>query len=173
MAGIDMAWRVRQELHLFSEPGMKKPLIQDKLYEMGRFGQKTGKGWFSYGADRKPVPDPEVLNLVRTMTREARIEQREFSNKGIVERSLYGLINEGARILEEGYAFRAADIDVIYVNGYGFPAWRGGPMFYSGAVGLKRIYERICDYQKRVGREIEASSLVAAARRGRQEFSRL
>ena len=160
LAGIDVACRVRQELGLFSEPSMRKPLIQDRLYEMGRLGQKTGKGWYSYGTDRKPVPDPEVLNLIRTVAREAGIEQREFSDEEIVERSLYGLINEGARILEEGYAFRAADIDVIYVNGYGFAAWRGGPMFYAGAVGLKKIYKRICEFQRELGERWKPAPLL-------------
>jgi 3-hydroxyacyl-CoA dehydrogenase len=151
MAGIDIAGRIRKELGHFSDPGARKPLVADKLCEMGRFGQKTGKGWYLYGADRKPIPDPEVLSLIRSSARDAGIPQRQFTDDEIVERMLYGLINEGAAILSEGYAQRASDIDVIYINGYGFPAWRGGPMFYAGTVGTRRIYDRICEFEKQLG----------------------
>ncbi len=160
MAGIDVAWRVRRELGHFSEPGARKPLVADKLCEMGRYGQKTGKGWYLYGEDRKPAPDPEVLRLIRESAREAGIAQREFSDEEIVERSLYGLINEGARILQEGGAQRAADIDVIYINGYGFPAWRGGPMFYADTVGLRRIYDRICQFERELGQRWKPAPLL-------------
>jgi 3-hydroxyacyl-CoA dehydrogenase len=160
MAGIDIAWRIRQELRHFSDPGARKPLVADKLCEMGRYGQKTGKGWYVYGADRKPLPDPEVLSLIRATAREAGIPQRKFTDEDIVERSLYGLINEGARILEEGYAQRAADIDVIYINGYGFPAWRGGPMFYAGTVGLRPIYDRICEFERKLGARWKPAPLL-------------
>ena len=160
MAGIDIAWRVRKELGHFSAPGVRKPLVADKLCEMGRYGQKTGRGWYLYGEDRKPAPDPEVLNLIRTSAREAGITQREFSDEEIVERSLYGLINEGARILEEGYAQRAADIDVIYIHGYGFPAWRGGPMFYADSVGIARIYDRIREFENELGERWKPAPLL-------------
>jgi len=160
MAGIDIAWRVRRELRHFSDPGMRRPLVADKLCEMGRFGQKTGRGWYLYGEDRKPLPDPEVLSLIRASAREAGIAQREFTDEEIVERALYGLINEGARILEEGFAQRAADIDVIYINGYGFPAWRGGPMFYAGTLGLRRVCERICEFEKKHGERWKPAPLL-------------
>jgi len=160
MAGIDVAWRVRRELGHFSEPGSRKPLVADKLCEMGRYGQKTGKGWYLYGEDRKPAPDPEVLRLIRESARAAGIAQREFTDEEIVERSLYGLINEGARILEEGGAQRAADIDVIYINGYGFPAWRGGPMFYADTVGLRRIYDRVCQFERELGQRWKPAPLL-------------
>jgi 3-hydroxyacyl-CoA dehydrogenase len=160
MAGIDVAWRVRRELGHFSRPGARKLLVADKLFEMGRYGQKTGKGWYLYGDDRKPTPDAEVLRLVRDSARAAGIAQREFTDEEIVERSLYGLINEGARILEEGGAQRAADIDVIYINGYGFPAWRGGPMFYADSVGLCHIYDRICQFEKELGQHWKPAPLL-------------
>lgn len=160
MAGIDIAWRVRRELRHFSDLGMRRPLVADKLCEMGRFGQKTGRGWYLYGEDRKPLPDPEVLSLIRASAREAGIAQREFTDEEIVERALYGLINEGARILEEGFAQRAADIDVIYINGYGFPAWRGGPMFYAGTLGLRRVCERICEFEKKHGERWKPAPLL-------------
>ena len=143
MAGLDVAFRVRQELGQFSDPRLRRPLVADRLCEMGRFGQKAGKGWYTYGEKRKPIPDAAVLTLIREQARKAGIPQRTFSAEQIRERTLYGMINEGARILEEGVALRAADIDVIYVNGYGFPAWRGGPMFYADTVGLPKILERV------------------------------
>jgi 3-hydroxyacyl-CoA dehydrogenase len=160
MAGLDVAWRIRKELGHSSEPGAWRPLVADRLCEMGRYGQKTGKGWYVYGADRKPQADPEVLSLIRSVAREAGIPQRTFSDEEIVERALYGLINEGARILEEGYALRASDLDVVYLNGYGFPAWRGGPMFYASTVGLPKVYERICRFEKEMGGRWKPAGLL-------------
>jgi 3-hydroxyacyl-CoA dehydrogenase len=142
MGGIDLAWRVRQEYKHLDKPGERVPLVLEKLYEMGRWGQKTGAGWFRYDETRKPIPDPEVNALIEKTAREAGIKRREISDQEIIERCIYTLVNEGARIIEEGYALRAADIDVIYVTGYGFPAYRGGPMWYAGAVGLKNVYDR-------------------------------
>ncbi len=151
MAGLDVAWRVRQELKQFTAPGERRPLVADTLCEMGRFGQKTGKGWYRYGDDRKPVPDPEVIALIERAATAAGIPSRSFTDQEIVERTLYALINEGARVLDEGFALRAADIDVVYVNGYGFPAYRGGPMFYADRVGLKRVYERVAAFHREHG----------------------
>jgi 3-hydroxyacyl-CoA dehydrogenase len=116
MAGLDVAWRVRKELNQFSGPGERKPIVSDALCEMGRFGQKTGKGWFTYSDDRKPAPDPEVQALIEKLTAEAGIKRRTFQPNEIIERTIYALINEGARVLDEGYALRAADIDVIYLT---------------------------------------------------------
>jgi len=161
MAGLDVAWRVRQELRQFSRPGERKPLVADTLCEMGRLGQKTGKGWYAYGADRKPVPDPEVVALIERAAAAAGIQRRPISTDEIIERTIYALINEGARVLEEGYASRAADIDVIYLNGYGFPAWRGGPMFYADRVGLGKIYERISTFHRELGQRWEPAPLLA------------
>src|SRR4029079_5366043 len=124
----------RQELHQFSKPGDRKPLVADTLCEMGRFGQKTGKGWHVYGGDRKPTPDPEVLALIESTASAAGIRRRTIGNEEIIERTIYALINEGARVLEEGSSMRAPDIDVLYTSGYGCPAWRGGPMFYADRV---------------------------------------
>ena len=151
MAGVDIAWRVRQELNQFSEPGARKPLVADALCELGRFGQKTGKGWYKYGDDRKPTPDPEVQALIERVTSAAGIKRRAFQANEIIERTIYALINEGARVLDEGFALRAADIDVIYITGYGFPAWRGGPMFYADRVGLKTVYDRVSAFHREFG----------------------
>jgi len=168
MAGIDVAWRVRQELGHFGEPGTRKPLVQDRLYAMGRYGQKTGKGWYVYGDDRKPMPDPEVEALIERSAREAGLARREISSEEIVERSVYALINEGARLLEEGFALRASDIDVVYVNGYGFPAWRGGPMFYADLAGLGKVLERVRQFEHDHGaRWTPAPLLTRLAAEGR------
>ena len=161
MAGLDVAWRVRQELNQFSEPGARKPLVADRLCEMGRFGQKTGKGWYLYGDDRKPQPDPEVLALIEQLAVANGIQRHSFTKEEIIERTIYALINEGARVLDEGYALRAADIDVIYTNGYGFPAWRGGPMLYADRVGLKKIYDRVSQFHKELGQRWEPAPLLA------------
>jgi 3-hydroxyacyl-CoA dehydrogenase len=161
MAGLDVAWRVRQELNQFSEPGARKPLVADRLCEMGRFGQKTGKGWYLYGDDRKPQPDPDVLALIGQLAVANGIRRRSFTNDEIIERTIYALINEGARVLDEGYALRAADIDVIYTNGYGFPAWRGGPMFYADRVGLKKIYDRVSAFHQELGQRWAPAPLLA------------
>jgi 3-hydroxyacyl-CoA dehydrogenase len=161
MAGLDVAWRVRQELNQFSEAGARKPLVADRLCEMGRFGQKTGKGWYLYGDDRKPQPDPEVLALIEQLAVANGIQRHSFTKEEIIERTIYALINEGARVLDEGYALRAADIDVIYTNGYGFPAWRGGPMLYADRVGLKKIYDRVSEFHKELGQRWEPAPLLA------------
>jgi 3-hydroxyacyl-CoA dehydrogenase len=160
MAGLDVAWRVRQELRQFSEPGARKPRVADMLCELGRFGQKTGAGWYRYGDDRKPVPDPDVLALIQRSAAEAGITRRTFTDQDIIERTIYALVNEGARVLEEGYALRAADIDVVYVNGYGFPAWRGGPMFYADRVGLKTIYEKVSAFHRQLGERWKPAPLL-------------
>jgi 3-hydroxyacyl-CoA dehydrogenase len=168
LAGIDVAWRVRQELGHFGEPGIRRPLVQDRLYEMGRYGQKTGKGWYLYGTDRKAIPDPEVEALIESTAREAGIARRQISDREIVERLIYALVNEGARLLEEGFALRASDIDVVYLNGYGFPSWRGGPMFHAGLAGLGNVLERIREFERDHGpRWKPAPLLVRLAGEGR------
>jgi 3-hydroxyacyl-CoA dehydrogenase len=161
MAGLDVAWRVRQELGQFSEPGIRKPLVADRLCEMGRFGQKTGSGWYRYGGDRKPSADPEVNALIRQLAAEAGIPQRTFTDEEIIERTIYALINEGARVLEDGVALRAADIDVVYLTGYGFPTYRGGPMFYADRVGLAAIHDRITQFHREHGERWAPAPLLA------------
>lgn len=143
MAGIDVAIRVQRALNHFSKDGDRRPLVQAALVEEGRLGQKTGRGWYAYGDDRKPRPDSDVIDLIRTKARAAGIRQRTFTDADIVERAVYALINEGARVLDAGLVTRASDIDTIYVNGYGFPAWRGGPMFYADRAGLRHVYDRV------------------------------
>ena len=151
LAGLDVGWRIRKEYRHLEKPEMRQPILEDQLCEMGRFGQKTGAGWYQYDDQRKGSLDPAVDKFIREWVRETKIPQREISAAEIVERCLYALVNEGARILEEGFALRASDIDIIYVNGYGFPAHRGGPMWYADTVGLKNVYERISEFEKHHG----------------------
>jgi 3-hydroxyacyl-CoA dehydrogenase len=159
LGGLDVAWRIRRELNQFSEPGARKPLVADALVEMNRLGQKTGKGWYRYDG-RTPTPDPEVLALVQRVTSAAGISRRTIGDDEIRERTLYSLINEGARLLEEGVAMRAADVDVIYLTGYGFPAFRGGPMFYADAVGLPAIHERVSAFHRELGQRWAPAPLL-------------
>jgi 3-hydroxyacyl-CoA dehydrogenase len=152
LAGLDVGWRIRKEYRHLERPGERQPLVADRLCEMGRYGQKTGAGWYRYeGGNRAPIPDPEVEKLIEESARQAGIPRRAIRPEEIIERTVYALINEGARILEEGIALRAVDIDIIYLNGYGFPAYRGGPMWYADTVGLKKVYERIGTFEKQHG----------------------
>jgi 3-hydroxyacyl-CoA dehydrogenase len=156
LAGLDVGWRIRKEFKHLEKPGVRVPHIADRLCELGRYGQKTGMGWYLYDAERKPSPDPDVAMLIERISREAGIQRRQISAEEIVERTIYALVNEGARILEEGIALRAVDIDVVYLNGYGFPGWRGGPMFYADTIGLKNVLEKIQDFEKRHGSDLWA-----------------
>jgi 3-hydroxyacyl-CoA dehydrogenase len=152
LSGLDVSWRIRKEYRHLEPAGQRVPVVADRLCEMGRFGQKTGAGWYRYEpGKRAPLADPEVEKLIETSARAAGIARRAISRAEIIERTLYALINEGAKILEEGFAARAVDIDIIYINGYGFPAYRGGPMWYADTVGVKNVYERIRIFEKQHG----------------------
>jgi len=151
LAGLDVGWRIRKEYRHLEVPGIRQPFVEDRLCELGRYGQKTGAGWYKYDDQRRASPDPAVGELIRNWVEEAGIVQRQISATEIRDRCLYALVNEGARILEEGYALRASDIDIIYINGYGFPAHRGGPMWYADAVGLKQVYDRVCEFHRQHG----------------------
>jgi 3-hydroxyacyl-CoA dehydrogenase len=151
LAGLDVGWRIRKEYRHLEKPGVRQPFAEDRLCELGRYGQKTMKGWYQYDENRRASADPEVTTLVRKWSAEAGIPQRQISASEIVDRCIYALVNEGARILEEGYALRAADIDIIYLNGYGFPPYRGGPMWHADTVGLPKVYQRICELQLQHG----------------------
>jgi 3-hydroxyacyl-CoA dehydrogenase len=146
LAGLDVGWRIRKEYRHLETPGVRQPLAEDRLCEMGRFGQKTGAGWYKYDETRRAIPDPEVNDLVHKAAIAAGIPQRQIPAAEMVERCIYALVNMGAQILEEGMALRALDIDIVYCNGYGFPSYRGGPMWYADTVGLKKVYERIREF---------------------------
>jgi len=151
LAGLDVGWRIRKEYRHLEVPGIRQPFAEDRLCELGRYGQKTGAGWYKYDDQRRATPDPLVTELVRKWVDEAGIAQRQISAGEITDRCLYALVNEGARILEEGYALRASDIDIIYLNGYGFPAHRGGPMWYADTVGLKQVCDRVFEFHRQHG----------------------
>ena len=160
LAGLDVGWRIRKEYRHLEKPGVRQPFAEDKICELERFGQKTGAGWYKYDEQRRAIADPEIAGLVRKWAAEAGVPQRQISSEEIVDRCLYALVNEGARILEEGYALRAVDIDIIYLHGYGFPAYRGGPMWYADTVGLKKVYDRVCEFHKEHGETWEPAPLL-------------
>jgi 3-hydroxyacyl-CoA dehydrogenase len=160
LAGLDVGWRIRKEYKHLEKPDVRVPLIADRLCELGRYGQKTGAGWYKYDEHRKPAPDPVVAELIEQISAEAGLTRRAISEEEIVDRTIYALVNEGARILEEGFALRAVDIDIIYVNGYGFPAWRGGPMWYADTVGSQKVYERVCEFHAQHGELWEPAPLL-------------
>jgi 3-hydroxyacyl-CoA dehydrogenase len=146
LAGLDIGWALRKRRSA-EFPDRDFSNVSDALCEAGRFGQKTGAGWYRYEAgSRTPIPDPKVTAIIEQYRRQRGITPRSVGAQEIVERCIYALINEGARIIEDGIAQRASDIDLVYLNGYGFPAYRGGPMFYADQVGLHdvaRALERI------------------------------
>jgi 3-hydroxyacyl-CoA dehydrogenase len=139
LAGNDILWYIRKRMYV-EYPDRVFSKIPDRICELGRFGQKTGAGWYDYKAgDRTPIPSDVVNQIVLEESARLGLPQREIGDEEIVQRALYSLVNEGARILEEGIAVRASDIDVVYLTGYGFPDFRGGPLFYADAVGLPNI----------------------------------
>jgi 3-hydroxyacyl-CoA dehydrogenase len=148
LAGNDIGWEIRKRRA--REKGIEpEPSVGDALCEQGRFGQKTGKGWYRYEeGGRKPLPDPEVDALLAAHRRRLGVDPRPIEDAEVVERCVYALANEGAALLEEGLAQRASDVDVVYLSGYGFPPFRGGPMFYADTVGLARVLETIERFQQ-------------------------
>lgn len=150
LAGIDVGYRIREERRKAGED--VAPNWMDKLAEQGRLGQKTQAGVYKYEeGSRKPVVDPEVDELIAEFRREQSIQSREISDQEILERCMYVMVNEGAKILEEGIAARALDIDITWIYGYGFPAYRGGVMFWADQVGVKTIYETVKNFQNTLG----------------------
>ncbi|WP_202844063.1 3-hydroxyacyl-CoA dehydrogenase NAD-binding domain-containing protein [Luteimonas saliphila] len=148
LAGNDIGWAIRKRRYI-ERPDMVYARNADLLCEMGRYGQKTGKGWYDYvPGDRTPHPSAEVEAMIVAQSRAQGIERREIGDDEIVERLVYALVNEGARILEEGIAARASDIDIVYLSGYGFPVWRGGPMFHADQVGLYNVLAAMRRYAR-------------------------
>ncbi len=141
MAGNDVGWRIRKQQAATRPNDRRYSHLADRICEQGRFGQKTSAGWYRYEkGSRAPLPDPEVEALILAESKRLGIARQPIPDEEIVKRTIYALVNEGAKILEEGIALRPGDIDVIYLTGYGFPAWRGGPMFYADTVGLDKVY---------------------------------
>ena len=161
LAGLDVGWRIRQERALSNERKMQYA-VNDKICEMGRFGQKTGRGFYIYEkGSRTPKADPEVEAMYVEEAKRQGITRRAISGEEIVERLLFQLVNSGAELLGEGIALRASDIDTVYVNGYGFPAWRGGPMWSGDVIGLKTVVEKMHAYEKAHGPRFTPAPLLA------------
>ncbi|NYT58573.1 enoyl-CoA hydratase/isomerase family protein [Alcaligenaceae bacterium] len=144
MAGLDISWAARKRMAPTRPAHIRYSSVADRICEMGRLGQKTKNGFYRYEeGSRNPIPDPMIDELIKECALAAGIQRREISDAEIIQRTMYALVNEGARILEEGIAQRSSDIDVIYVAGYGFPIFRGGPMFYADTVGLPEVLATI------------------------------
>lgn len=164
LAGNDIGWEVRKRRYV-ERPHVRYARIGDWLCERGRFGQKTGLGWYRYADGRTPEPDADVEAMIVEYRNAKTIAPRAFDDEEIVARCIYALVNEGARILGEGIAFRTSDVDVVYLNGYGFPRFRGGPMYYADHVGLHRVLETMCRFHEESGDDFwqPAPLLVEAA----------
>ncbi|VXB97918.1 3-hydroxybutyryl-CoA epimerase [Burkholderia sp. 8Y] len=146
LAGNDIGWAIRKRRYR-EQPQMRYPAVADRLCEMGRFGQKTGAGWYDYEAgSREAKPSQAVNDMIVAYSQEAGIARRDIGDDEIVERLVLSLVNEGAKILEEGIAAKASDIDMVYLTGYGFPLWRGGPMFHADTLGLPNVERAMRKY---------------------------
>jgi 3-hydroxyacyl-CoA dehydrogenase len=169
LAGLDVSWRIRKGKAASRPNDLRYSPLADRICEQDRYGQKTGAGWYRYEkGDRTPHPDPEIEKLIVENSKALGIQRRQISDEEIVKRCMYPLVNEGARILEEGIALRASDIDIIYINGYGFPAYRGGPMFWADQIGLKQVLADIEGFHKQHGKTWEpAPLLVKLAKEGK------
>jgi 3-hydroxyacyl-CoA dehydrogenase len=172
LAGVDVGYKVRQENRRRLPAIPHYYLISDAVAEMGRYGQKTGKGFYRYEqGSRTPVPDPDIQALIETKSAELGIERRQIDDEEILQRCIYPLINEGGLILQEGIALRAGDIDVVWATGYGFPLYRGGPMFYADTIGLDKILTTLRDYRQRFGDHWQPAPLLEQLVEKQQTFA--
>jgi 3-hydroxyacyl-CoA dehydrogenase len=172
LAGLDVGWRIRKRQAATRPAGERYAEIADKICELGHYGQKTGRGFYVYDpVTRVATPDPEVEALCVEEGARKGIVRRTISDEEIVERCVYALINEGARILEEGIALRPSDIDIIYVYGYGFPAFRGGPMCYADMIGLDKVYARVLEFHQIHGELWEPAPLLKKLAAGGKTFA--
>jgi 3-hydroxyacyl-CoA dehydrogenase len=163
IAGIDVGWRIRQYLKSVGKTRAEGPqsAVPDRLYELGRYGQKTNAGWYKYEpGSRTRIPDPLVEEIAADEARKRGIARRAISDEEIIARITTALANEGARVLQDGFAIRASDIDVVYVHGFGFPRHRGGPMFYADTVGVPTVLARVEEYRARFGDYWEPAPLL-------------
>ncbi len=152
LSGLDIGQAIRKRQRATLPAHLDFPTVSDKLCAAGMLGQKTGAGYYRYEpGNRTPLENPELAPMLEAASREKGIERRELDEQYIIERTIYALVNEGAKILEEGIAQRSSDIDIIYLNGYGFPAFRGGPMFYADSVGLATVLARVKELHARCG----------------------
>jgi 3-hydroxyacyl-CoA dehydrogenase len=154
LSGLDIGYKARQSLTDQEKGDPKTYKIADTLVEMGRLGQKSGAGYYRYDPKtRRRIPDPDVMNIIGKVAEDQGVTRQELSNEEILNRHLFALINEGMKILEEGIAQRPSDIDVVYVFGYGFPLYKGGPMHMADAIGLRKVYDTICGFRDTHGEE--------------------
>ena len=152
LAGLDIGWRNRKSRAHLRKPGVRDCNLLDKVCELGRFGQKTNAGWYRYEqGSRVPIPDPLIERLINDHSVEHGIVRRQITDQEILERCLYSMINEAAKIMAEGVATRAIDIDMVWLHGYGFPRYRGGPLFYADEVGVRNVFDAIVKYRDRFG----------------------
>jgi len=151
LAGLDIGW---------SKETSKGETIRDRLCEMDRRGQKTGAGYYDYDENRKAIPSKITEELILEFAAKKGINRRKISDEEILERCVYPMINEGAKILEEGKAIRASDIDIVWINGYGWPVYRGGPMFYGDTVGLDKVLAKMKEFQAQMGDDFKPAALL-------------
>jgi 3-hydroxyacyl-CoA dehydrogenase len=152
LVGLDLGWRARQLAGTKPEDVPLAARVSDRLATMERFGQKNGRGFYVYQeGSRAGQPDPEVVQICEDISSELGIQRSEIDDEEVLQRCLYALINEGARILDDGIAIRPCDIDIVYINGYGFPEVTGGPMFWADQEGLDKVYAKICEFRDQYG----------------------
>jgi len=155
LAGLDVGYKARESLPAEQRGDPRTHRVADTLVEAGRLGQKTGAGFYKYDPEtRRRLPDPEVVKIIEGVATEFGIARREIDAQEIVDRLILGLANEGLKIVGEGIAQRPGDVDIVYLYGYGFPAYRGGPLYYADAIGLDRVLGRINEFGDRFGREL-------------------
>jgi 3-hydroxyacyl-CoA dehydrogenase len=160
LAGLDVSAAGRRR-RLAANPNYRTLPIADRLVEMGRFGQKTGAGWYRYEkGDRTPHVDPFVTELIEKISAEMGKTRREFTDEEILRRLLFSSINEACKILEEGKAYRASDIDVMWLHGFGFPRYRGGLMFWADGIGVRDVYNQIASWHQQYGERWAPSALL-------------
>jgi 3-hydroxyacyl-CoA dehydrogenase len=160
LSGLDIGYDSRQR-RAAQIPNYRKMLIADAIVEAGRLGQKTGAGWFRYEkGDRTPHPDPEVVRIIKEKAAEMGVEQRTFADEEILRRLLFASVNEACKILEEGKAYRASDIDVMWLSGFGFPRYRGGLMYWADGIGVAEVYRQIQAWHQQYGERWAPSALL-------------
>jgi 3-hydroxyacyl-CoA dehydrogenase len=160
MSGLDISYATRKR-RAAVDPNYRSLPITDRLVELGRLGQKTGAGWYRYQKpDRTPIVDPEVNEIIKTVVGELGIAQRSFTDAEILHRLLFSSVNEACKILEEGKALRASDIDVMWLNGFGFPRYRGGLMYWADQIGAREIYNQVAIWHQRYGARWKPSGLL-------------
>jgi 3-hydroxyacyl-CoA dehydrogenase len=160
LAGLDIGYATRKRRKA-ADPDYRMLPIADKLVELGRKGQKTGAGWYRYEkGDRTPRADPEVARVIKETAAELGLEQRTFADDEILRRMLFSSVNEACKILEEGKAYRASDIDVMWLYGFGFPRYRGGLMYWADTIGAREVYNQVAAWHQRYGKRWRPSELL-------------